>query len=350
MSDYQKQVEAEYLEKIQALTPRLPAFWDDYYIARKGRRSIRTMLAYASDLSLFCEYITESVPELQGKNPSSLDAGDFAAVKKRDIELYMDYITKYEHDGKEVTNCAASRNRKLTTIKSVYKWLLSEEQIEKNPAEFVETAKLGKRAPDAYDPGEVATIISEAYTGDGLSDRMKAHHDNYAVRDHAIMMVLFGTGMRVSELVGLNISDLDERNMYFIVHRKGGNEEAVYASQEVIDAVKAYMHERNNLLAKKGIKTDALFLSSRVKRISVDSVEILMKKYAGSSLGASKGRKAHPHQARASFATNLLSETGGDLHLVSKALGHASSKVTEEHYLKDDENRRREAIRKMELK
>ena len=163
-------------------------------------------------------------------------------------------------------------------------------------------------------------------------------------------MVLFGTGMRVSELVGLDLSDFDERNMYFTVRRKGGNQEAVFASEEVFEAVKAYLPVREEEIRKKGKDTPALFLSSRCQRISVDSIEILMKKYAGAALGSIKGKKAHPHQARASFATNLLSDTGGDLHLVAKALGHASSKVTEEHYLKDDENRRREAIRKMELK
>ena len=349
MSDYQKQIEKEYIEKIQALHDKLPTFWDDYYIARKGRRSVRTMYAYAVDLSLFIEYAINAVPELAGNLPSSLTAADFASIQKRHIDAYMDYMTHYEHDDMEYTNNAASRNRKLSTIRSVYKWLLSEDLISKNPAEFVENAKLGRKAPDALDPGEVASIIEEADTGKGLSKHVKAHHENYASRDKAIMMVLFGTGMRVSELVGLNVSDMDERNLCFIVHRKCGNEEAVYCSQEVIQAVREYLVDRALLLQKKEVRTDALFLSSRVQRISVDAIQVLMKKYAEPSLGAARGKKAHPHQARASFATNLLEETGGDLHLVSKALGHASSTVTEQHYLKENEEKRREAIRKMGL-
>ena len=154
-----------------------------------------------------------------------------------------------------------------------------------------------------------------------------------------------GTGIRVSECVGLDIQDVDFHSGGIHIHRKGGKEVTVYFGIEVEDALKDYLEERKAVIPETGHE-NALFLSLQRKRLSVRSVENLVKKYARI---VTPLKKITPHKLRSTYGTNLYQETG-DIYLVADVLGHADVNTTKKHYAALDDARRRSARDKVKLR
>ena len=154
-----------------------------------------------------------------------------------------------------------------------------------------------------------------------------------------------GTGIRVSECVGLDLSDVDFKNDGIKIHRKGGTEVIVYFSDEVEEVLKDYMEERKRIIAVDGHE-NALFLSLQKKRISVRSVENMVKKYTRSITTL---KNITPHKLRSTYGTNLYQETG-DIYLVADVLGHSDVNTTRKHYAAIEDQNRRYARNKVQLR
>ena len=182
-------------------------------------------------------------------------------------------------------------------------------------------------------------------SGEDLTERQKAFHEKTKVRDLALLTLLLGTGIRVSECVGLDINDVDFKNDGIRIHRKGGKEVTVYFGEEVEDALKEYLKEREHIIPEEGHE-DALFLSLQRKRMSVRSVEKLVKKY---SRIVTPLKKITPHKLRSTYGTNLYRETG-DIYLVADVLGHSDVNTTKKHYAALEDERRRSARNKVRLR
>ena len=148
-----------------------------------------------------------------------------------------------------------------------------------NPGELIETPKIHDREIIRLEPNEVAVLLDEVEKGDNLTKRQKKWHEHTKIRDLAIVTLLLGTGMRVSECVGINICDVDFETNGVKIVRKGGKEAVVYFSDEVADALDAYFDEREEIIAKEGHE-DALFLSLQKKRITDRAIQKLVKKYS----------------------------------------------------------------------
>ena len=161
----------------------------------------------------------------------------------------------------------------------------------------------------------------------------------------AIITLLLGTGIRVSELVGLDIQDVDFKNGGIQVTRKGGNEMVVYFGEEVEKALLNYIEMRKNITPVAGHE-HALFYSTQRKRIGIQAVENLVKKYA-SQITTTK--KITPHKLRSTYGTALYRETG-DIYLVADVLGHKDVNTTRKHYAAMDENRRRLAAKAVRMR
>ena len=159
------------------------------------------------------------------------------------------------------------------------------------------------------------------------------------------MTLLLGTGMRVSECVGINIKDLDFQNNAVKVTRKGGNEVFLYFGEEVRETLADYLEERQNAPTKDE-NEDALFLSSQGKRIGVRTVQNMVKKNTHRAL---QSKKITPHKLRSTFGTNLYQETG-DIYLVADVLGHADVNTTRKHYADIEDSRRRMAATRIRLR
>ena len=206
--------------------------------------------------------------------------------------------------------------------------------------------RIKEKAIIQLDPDEVANLLDhiENY-GNQLTGVQLYHYNKQKYRDIAMITLLLGTGVRVSELVGLNIGDVDFKNNGIRILRKGGNEMIVYFGTEVEQALKDYLEISRTAITPVAGHEEALFLSGQRKRISVDAVEKMVKKYAS----AISVKTITPHKLRSTYGTALYRETG-DIYLVADVLGHSDVNTTKKHYAKLSDERRRSASKAVVLR
>ena len=264
---------------------------------------------------------------------------------REDIEEYLDYLELYYKDDKEYRNDERGKSRKLASLRSMYHYFYTSELIEKDVAALVPMPKLHEKEIIRLDPDEVATLLDLVENGEELTETEKRYHRVTKTRDLALLTLLLGTGIRVSECVGLNLNDVDFKNGGIRIIRKGGYEAVVYFGEEVEDALLDYWDERTYKTAAAGHE-DALFLSMQNKRISVRAVEKLVKKYASKVTSL---KKITPHKLRSTYGTNLYRETG-DIYLVADVLGHKDVNTTRKHYAAQQEENRRRAAKAVKLR
>ncbi len=257
----------------------------------------------------------------------------------------MEYLKFYSKDDSEHTNREVGIKRKLSSLKSFYNYFFCNNLINENPPAKVRVPKLHEKEIVRLDVDEVARLLDEVESGDNLTASQKKYHKKTKVRDTALLTLLLGTGMRVSECVGIDIDDIDFKNTGIKIRRKGGYETIIYFGDEVEKALKDYLAERVNILAEPGSE-NALFLSMQNKRLNVRSVENLVKKYAGLVTSL---KKITPHKLRSTYGTNLYKETG-DIYLVADVLGHKDVNTTRKHYAAIEDERRWNARNAVKLR
>ena len=191
----------------------------------------------------------------------------------------------------------------------------------------------------------VSELIDITENGDVLSKHAVGYHNKTKIRDTAIITLFLGTGIRISELVGLDNDSFDFDENSFIVTRKGGNKAILYFSDEVKYALQEYIVEKSND-AKIPKDEPAFFLSMQYRRINVRSVENLVKKY---SKLVSPLKKITPHKLRSTYGTRLYNETG-DIYIVADVLGHRDVNTTKKHYAAITEDNRRKVANVVKLR
>ena len=344
---YNEQVDIENIKKLRAMLSELPAFFKDLFRGIEPRTQSRTQIAYAYDIKILPQFLLEEHPSIKKAytNVKDIPISVLENLTVTDIEEFMEYLKYRDTDGKKISNKENAIKRKISTLKSVFKYFYRTEKLNENIMERVQLPKLHSKEIIRLDIDEVTMMIDEAENGKGLSDRQRAYHGKTKVRDVAILSLLLGTGIRVSECVGLDISDVDFKNNGILIHRKGGKEVTIYFSDEVKEALQNYFDERVLILEESGHE-GALFLSMQNKRLSVRSVENLVKKYAGI---ISPLKKITPHKLRSTYGTNLYKETG-DIYLVADVLGHSDVNTTKKHYAAIEDERRRSARNMVKLR
>ena len=344
---YNEQVDIENIKKLRTMLSELPAFFKDFFRGIEPRTQSRTQIAYAYDIKIFLQFLLEENPSIKKSYGSvtEIPISVLESLTVTDIEEYMEYLKYRDTDGKKISNKENAIKRKISTLKSVFKYFYRTEKISEKIMERVQLPKLHSKEIIRLDIDEVAMMIDEAERGEGLSDRQRAYHGKTKVRDVALLSLLLGTGIRVSECVGLDISDVDFKNNGILIHRKGGKEVTVYFSDEVKEALQNYYDERVLILEESGHE-GAFFLSMQNKRLSVRSVENLVKKYAKI---ISPLKKITPHKLRSTYGTNLYKETG-DIYLVADVLGHSDVNTTKKHYAAIEDDRRRSARNVVKLR
>ena len=242
-------------------------------------------------------------------------------------------------------NDERGKARKLASLRSFYNYYFRNELIEKNPAALVPMPKLHEKEIVRLDADEVALLLDVVESGDKMTKQQLYYHQKTKVRDTALLTLLLGTGMRVSECVGIDLQDIDFKNNGIKIRRKGGYEAVIYFGEEVETALADYLEQRSHIIPAEG-NENALFLSLQNKRISVRAVEKLVKKYA--SL-VTKLKKITPHKLRSTYGTSLYRETG-DIYLVADVLGHKDVNTTRKHYAAIEDDRRRMAANAVKLR
>lgn len=343
---YHEQQDKMIHDKLKEMLNKLPKFCRLFFRGIEPRTEARTRLAYAYDLSVFFSFLKSENPVFKDTDMHELDISALDMINARDIEEYMEYL-KYRPDenGDDIANRENGIKRKVSSLKSFYRYFYESEMIKTNPAALVHLPKIHDKDIVRLDYNEVASLLDEAENGSRLTDKQKTYHKKTRNRDVAMLSLLLGTGMRISECVGIDINDLDLEETAVRIHRKGGKEEVVYFSDEVAGNMLPYLEERKNTVAEPGSE-NALFLSLQNKRMSVRSAELMVKKYAEV---VTPLKHITPHKLRSTYGTHLYQETG-DIYLVADVLGHSDVNTTKKHYAAIDENRRRMARKAVKLR
>ena len=285
------------------------------YLHQETQTSENTEVSYERDLKKMILYLTaHGVDRIDAVTPEVLNS----------------YVIELEQSGLK----PATVSRSVASMKAFFHYEELEQRTSADPAFELKAPKVEKKAP---------TILTTEQTNRLLAQPK----DNSAkgLRDKAMLELLYATGIRVSECVGLDITDVDFRNNGIKVHRKGGAEVVVYFGDEVRTALLNYLEERNTIEAVEG-STNALFLSLQKKRIGVRAVENLVKKY---SKLITTMKNITPHKLRSTYGTSLYRETG-DIYLVADVLGHKDVNTTKKHYAALEDERRRTAPKYIHLR
>ncbi len=325
------------IDRLAELLEELPPFCEDYFLGIESRTSCQTRLKYAYDLRIFFDFLCKK--RYKDFSVTELTLDHIEGVKHNDIELFLSYLSHYSFRGKRLTCDERAKARKLSAVRALFKYFFSKGLIEVDNSAKVPTPKLHDKEIIRLDAGEVSDLIAVAETGNGLSKHAVGYHNKTKIRDTAILTLFLGTGIRISELVGLDNDSFDFSENSFLVTRKGGNQAILYFSDEVKYALQEYIAEKSNdPKIPEGEK--AFFLSMQYKRINVRSVELLVKKY---SKIVSPLKKITPHKLRSTYGTRLYNETN-DIYVVADVLGHRDVNTTKKHYAAiTEENRRRVA-------
>ena len=331
--------------KLRELLWKLPRFCKQFFIGIEPTTSSRTRIAYAYDLTTFFHYLKDTNPSFKNVEVVDFPIAVLDQITPLDIQEYLFYLKLYEKDGVAHANDERGLKRKLACLRTFYNFFYKNELIETNPAFKVDMPKIHDKNIVRLDSDEVLMMLNQTESGEKLSDRQRTFHEKTKKRDMALLMLLLGTGIRVSECVGLDLNDVDFKNNGIKIHRKGGAEVMVYFSQEVRDSLDEYLEERQLVTPKAGHE-NALFLSLQNRRITVRAVENLVKKYASLVTNV---KNITPHKLRSTYGTNLYRETG-DIYLVADVLGHKDVNTTRKHYAAIEDDRRREAAQYVKLR
>lgn len=333
MNDYTLKLTAEYQERLERVLDELPFWCKDFFVSMAiKRRSIRTQLSYSYDVRSFMNYMRDTA-EFDITDVSVLDR-----ITVSDIESYMFTLSS--------VNSESDSYRKLCVLRTFYNYFYKNSIITNNTPQLIGSVKVHEKNIIFLEPDETAKLLDAVESGENLVGRQNASHQLTKYRDLAICTLLLGTGIRVSELVGLDLKDVDLKEYAVKILRKGGNEAIVYFGDEVAIALADYLElERANYKPNEENES-AFFLSLKHQRITVRAVENLVKKYAISAVPL---KHITPHKLRATFGTTLYNETG-DIYDVADALGHKDVNTTKEHYANFSDERRRAAFRTVRLR
>lgn len=345
--EYHEQQRRENIRKLRELILELPEFCVDYFRGIEPTTAERTRLGYAHDLRIFFQFLLEYEPSLQGKTMHEITLQDLDKIGSQQLELFLDYLSYYSKPGEdeEYQNGERGKARKISAVRSLFKYFYKKEALSANPAQLVSTPKIHEKNIIRLDTDEIARMLDEVESGEKLTERQQKYHAHTKIRDLALVTLFLGTGMRVSECVGLDITDIDFANNGLRILRKGGNQTILYFGSEVEDVLREYLPWREQIEAVPGHE-NALFLSMQRKRLTVRAVENLVKKYART---VTQLKNISPHKLRSSYGTALYNETG-DIYLVADVLGHKDVNTTRKHYAQIEENRRRGAANAIHLR
>ena len=260
------------------------------YLDLQRGASRHTLRGYATDLAEFRAFLSRE------------GLGDLADADARAIRAWLAWL----HDRKLAKSSIA---RKLATVRSCYRYLARLGEVEFNPARQVGSPRLPKRLPSFLPKDESKGLL------DGETERSEA-----GMRDHALLELLYATGLRVAECCGLDLDDVDRRRGAVRVMGKGGKERVVPVGDTALEALDAW-------LSVRGEETGALFTSLRGGRLGTRSVHRIVKRRARA---AGIDRRVTPHTLRHTFATHMLGE-GADLRLIQELLGHSRLTTTQRY-------------------
>ncbi|MCL2798585.1 MAG: tyrosine-type recombinase/integrase [Firmicutes bacterium] len=323
----------------------LPDFTREFFIGIENATTPLTRLNYAYDLRVFFNFMVKEIPQFAWREIKSISLFDIQALSTTDIEYYLYHLSHYTppsfDDGEIVSNTERGKSRKLSSLRAFLKYFVRKGKLSHSVAANVATPKIREKEIVRLESAEVSELLNLVEYGEIGSEHQNTYNQAIKLRDLAIFTLFLGTGIRISELVGINIEDLDFKNNAFVVTRKGGNRTKLYFSDEVRLTLLAYNEKR---LSDEKIPPSerAFFTSLQNRRIGARAIENIVKKY---SRHVAPLKRITPHKLRSTFGTELYQNTS-DIYLVADVLGHKDVNTTKKHYAAlSDESRRKASVK-----
>jgi site-specific recombinase XerD len=354
MGNYIDERDAKYLDKLQTIIKDiLPSFCKEFFIGIAMNTTILTRYNYAGDLKLFFEFTVLWGSVFEGKNVKDITINDLEAIESTDIEEFLAYIDNYYNGNlkSRIKNKSSAKARKFCSVRALFRYLFKKDKLSRNITLKVSMPKLREKEIIRLEDEEVSDVFKSLTVSDVFdSDKMNAYNNNNVkVRDNAIFTLMLGTGIRISECVGINLEDINFADNSFTVTRKGEKRSILYFNEEIASTLSSYLEYRKKMIAKRNIDAkdaNALFLSLQGKRISVRAVELMVKKYAKI---AAPLKNITPHKLRSTYGTALYRATQ-DIYVVAEVLGHKDINTTKKHYAAISEDIKKSAVNKVNFK
>lgn len=325
---YYSETEDKNMNLIDKYLEKFPKYVEQYIESIRFTTTAQTRLGYLYDYETFFEYVADAKQIPRNEiTPEVLDTLD-----KHFLDKYLGYLQKYEKNGKTYKNGIPAIRRKLASLRNLFKYLYLDDKMKSCEITKVNTPKLRKKNIVKLDDDEKDALFSEIESPTGISEHQRKCLQKQELRDYTLIYLLYSTGLRVSECAGLNLADVNLEKFTLKIIRKGNKEANIYLSDNAAEYLARYIEYRKPIMAVEGHE-EALFLSSQRKRLTVRSIERIVKKYASSAVPQ---KKITPHKMRATYATKANAETG-NLLLVSSLLGHENISTTTIYTKQDEE-------------
>ncbi len=350
---YREEISDKYLAKIRKLRKTLPPFARSFIDSKAFSMEERSRYEYTRDLTLFPNYIKKEIPEYKSINIVEIPLKAIEEITPEFINGYEDYLKEYTSPkGRTCKNGESGISRKVAVLKAFFNYLHIRGYIPKNPAALVDMPKKHNNKIITMTADQEAELMAAIDDLAKLrSPKEKELYERNHLRDRAIVLMLLGTGMRISELVGLDVDDIDLKEKSAKIIRKGGHNDTVFFSAQVAKALSEYLQDTKKLGTRLSYNPapdeKALFLTVRKKRYSVRAVQNMIKTYVRDLFG--NDTKLSAHKLRATFGSALYRQKR-DIKLCAEALNHKSVATTEKFYVAFDEERKKEAARTVPTK
>ena len=258
---YHEQTDVENTLRLRDVLKTLPPFCRDFFRAIEPRTTTKTRISYAYDIRIFFQFLLEQNPAFKDWSMDAFTVDVLDQITAVDLEEYEEYLKVYQAGDKTETNGERGLKRKMSSLRSFYAYYFKREMIHTNPTVLVDVPKIHQKSIIRLEADEVALLLDYIeHGGDELTGQKKVYYEKTKDRDLALVTLLLGTGVRVSECVGLDIEDVDFKNNGIKVTRKGGNEMVVYFGPEVEKALKNYLEVRKNIIPVRRSRTRSLLL------------------------------------------------------------------------------------------
>lgn len=325
--------------RLRELLNQMPSWSVDYIYSKEVTTQTSTLISYSYDLITFFKFIQDKNPIYKDIELKKIPLSVLDQLSSEDIIEYQRYLELNVDNDNFHENGKKAIARKMSPLRGLYQYHYARKNIKENPMILVPLPRLKKdKNIVRMNSYEVQAVLDCIQSGnEQMSERQKKLCLKTQKRDLAILTLMLNTGIRVSECNGLDLNDVDLRANSLTIVRKGGGQDVLYFGDAVHDALEDYIKFERALITPLDGHDKALFYSRQGKRISIDAIENLVKKYAKMAVPT---KKITPHKLRSTYGTALYRETG-DIRLVADVLGHENINTTIDYYAAiEDEHKR----------
>jgi site-specific recombinase XerD len=312
----------------------MPPFCRLFFLGKEQTIAMRTMYERGFILRYFFNYLSEYIEDFKHIKPTSFSLYDLEQVSTYHIQRYLEHLSK-NNNSKGTIGC------QVYALNTFFRYFKKNHEINQNPMEDIDAPKRDEKPVIRLDEVEMEKVLNAVDNGFRIKNGKRRLGKNHLMRDKTIIVFFLSTGIRISELVGLDYGDIDLDNASFRVRRKGGKREICFMTEELVTQLKDYLK-----VFPKTFPNEPMFMSIYKKRAGTKSIQDLVKHYC--KIAGIK-KRITPHKLRSTFGVNMYEKTR-DIYLVADLLGHADVKTTTKSYTTIKEDLKREALKGYNLR